>query len=70
MLHQTVRWLDVKTVFGIGGGYLGGDTFVTNIVLTREMVEKRQVERFMPVVNTFKTGTMSLVFAKKVFTQK
>jgi len=60
---------NVKTVFGIGGGYMGGNVFVTNIVFIREIIEKRLAEQFMPVVNTFKTGTMSLVSGKKIFAQ-
>ncbi len=60
---------NVKTVFGIGGGYLASSLFVTNIVFTREKIEKRLVERFMPVVNTFKTGTMNLVSGRKIFAQ-
>jgi hypothetical protein len=58
---------DVKTVFGIGGGYLTGYVFITNIVFTRETIEKRQTERFMPVVNTFKTGTIRMVSGNKIF---
>jgi hypothetical protein len=61
---------NVKTVFGIGGGYpLGpiGNAFITNIVFTREMLEKHQAELFLSVVNTFKIGTMSLVSGKKIF---
>ena len=60
---------NVKTVFGIGGGYLAGNVFATNIVFTREALGKRQAERFMPVVNTFKTGTMRFVSSKRVFAQ-
>lgn len=60
---------NVKTVFGLGGGYLylGSSTFLTNIVFTREMLEKRQVERFMPLINTLKTATAGLDSSGKVF---
>ena len=58
---------DVKTVFGIGGGYLTSYVFITNIVFTRETIEKRQAEQFMPVVNTFKAGTIRMVSGNKIF---
>lgn len=59
----------VKTVFGLGGSYLytGGNTFLVNIVFTNETIEKRQVERFMTLLNTFKTATASLDASGKVF---
>ena len=60
---------NVKTVFGIGGGYLTNNVFTTNIVFTRDMIEKQQAELFMPVANTFKTGTVSLASSKKIFAQ-
>jgi hypothetical protein len=61
---------DVRTVFGLGGSYLyagGSSTFLTNIVFTRETLEKRQVERFIPLVNEFKTATAGLDASGKVF---
>lgn len=58
---------NVKTVFGIGGGYMLGNAFITNIVFTREMLDKTQVRLFTPAVNTFKIGTSSLVSRKKIF---
>lgn len=57
---------DIKTVFGLGGSYLNG-SFVAMIFFTRETVEQQQVERLMPLVNTFKTATMSLVMQGKIF---
>lgn len=57
----------VTTVFGLGGGYLTSSTFITNIVFTSESVEKRRAESFMPLVNEFKTATMSLVSLGKIF---
>lgn len=59
----------VKTVFGLGGGYayIGSSNFLTNIVFTRETLEKRQAERFMPLVNEFKTATAGLDAGGKVF---
>jgi hypothetical protein len=58
----------VKTVFGIGGCYLGTSIFFTNIVFVREFLEKDMAERFMLQANKFKTATLRLVNAGKIFT--
>lgn len=57
----------IKTVFGIGGGYLTGDIFITNIVFNREIIEKDQAKLFIPVVNTLKTCTTTLASTNKIF---
>lgn len=64
-----VETYSVKTVFGLGGSYLytGGNTFLVNIMFTNETIEKRQAERFMGLLNTFKTVTASLDANGKVF---
>jgi hypothetical protein len=56
----------VKTVVGLGGAYLSG-SIVTAIFFTNELVPKRTVERFMPVINTFKVATMKLVAERRFF---
>lgn len=58
----------VKTVFGIGGCYLGTTLFFTNIVFVREFLEKDKIERFMLQANKFKTATLRLVNEGKIFT--
>lgn len=58
---------NVKTVFGLGGGYLTSSVFASNIVFCREAIEKSQVELFIPVMNTLKTGTMRLASHRKIF---
>jgi hypothetical protein len=58
---------NVKTVFGLGGGYLTSHGFVTSIIFLRETIEKRQAERFTPLINTFKSHTVTLASRKKVF---
>lgn len=58
---------NVKTVFGIGGGYLTSNIFTTNIVFCSETIEKNRVELFIPVMNTLKAGTMRLASRKKIF---
>jgi hypothetical protein len=62
-----VNQYNVKTVFGIGGGYLIGSTFITVIIFTRETIEKEQVSEFLPLLNTFKMGTTSLISRGKIF---
>jgi hypothetical protein len=61
-----VRSYGVKTVFGLGGSYLNG-TCVILILFTRELMEREEVEKFMPLVNTIKSATMSLVMRDKIF---
>ncbi len=57
----------VKTVFGIGGGYLGSSVFFTTIIFVREFVDKDLASRFMLQANKFKTATMGLVNEGKIF---
>jgi hypothetical protein len=57
----------VKTVFGIGGCYLGTSLFFTTIVFIREFLDKERVERFMLQANKFKTATLKLVTEGKIF---
>jgi len=59
----------VKTVFGLGGAYLylGSKTFLANIIFTREQIEKRQAERYMTLLNTFKTTTVALDASGQIF---
>jgi hypothetical protein len=56
----------VKSVFGLGGAYVGGSLIVI-IVFWRDEVERRLVERFLPIVSSFKGKTMPLVGANKIF---
>jgi hypothetical protein len=58
---------NVVTVFGLGGGYLIGATFITSIVFTREMLTKNQAQKFLPLVNEVKTSTTRLVSRGSIF---
>ncbi len=60
---------NIKTVFGLGGGYIRSNTFITIIVFTRETIEEYKARQFTPLTNRFKAGTMSLVSNHKIFTQ-
>lgn len=57
----------VKTVFGIGGCYLGTTKFFTTILFLRETINKELAERFMLQANKFKTSTHELVESGKIF---
>jgi hypothetical protein len=61
-----VRAHGIKTVFGLGGSYLNG-TFMILILFTRERLERDEVEKFMPLVSTIKSVTMSLVMRDAIF---
>lgn len=58
----------VKTVFGIGGCYMGTSLFFTTIIFVREFLDKDIVERFMLQANKFKTATLSFVHDRRIFT--
>lgn len=58
----------IKTVFGIGGGYLGTSIFFTSIIFAREFLDRDIVERFMLQANYFKTSTFGIVHEGKIFT--
>jgi len=62
-----VQEYGVKSVFGIGGGYLGTDMFFTTIIFTNEILNREIIQRFMLQANLFKTATMSLVLDGRVF---
>jgi hypothetical protein len=61
-----VRANGIKTVFGLGGSYLNG-TCIILILFTRETMERAEVEKFMPLVSTIKSATMSVVMRDKIF---
>ncbi len=58
---------NVKTVFGLGGGYMLSTTFITIIVFTREVMEKATAEKFLVLANLIKTATVGLVREGKIF---
>ncbi|HEX6739524.1 MAG TPA: hypothetical protein VF310_14695, partial [Vicinamibacteria bacterium] len=56
----------VKTVFGMGGGYLNG-TLMAIVFFTHEAIDKAQATNFMPLVNVFKAATTDLVMKERIF---
>ena len=58
---------NVKTVFGLGGGYIVGATSVVIIVFTRETLDESQARQFMSLVNVIKFATTDLVSQGRIF---
>ena len=56
----------IKTVLGLGGAYLNR-SIVTVILFTNAIIPRRTVEKFMPLINTFKVATMKLVSEQRIF---
>jgi hypothetical protein len=61
-----VKAYDIHTVFGLGGSYLNS-TCIVLILFTRERLERSEAERFMPLVNSIKSATMSLAMRGQLF---
>jgi hypothetical protein len=61
-----VRQYNIKTVFGMGGSYVGG-SLISLVLFCNESIEKSQAQNFMPLVNTFKSRTVSMMLHKKIF---
>ncbi|MHC4686452.1 MAG: hypothetical protein ACYTEW_19390, partial [Planctomycetota bacterium] len=58
---------DVKTVFGLAGGYPVGKMFVTAIVFCRETLDKAEAELFSPLIDAFTTNTASHASTGAIF---
>jgi hypothetical protein len=56
----------VRSVFGIGGAYQGGEVVVI-VVFCRDVVSRATSEHFLPLTNLFMSQTTSLVEATKIF---
>jgi hypothetical protein len=64
--QEFVSSYGVRSVFGIGGAYPGGEMIVI-VVFCRDTVSRTVAENFLPLVNLFKEKTGSLVGPAKVF---
>jgi len=65
--QEFVEAEDIKTVFGVGGCYLGTSLFFISIVFLRQFVERIMAERFMTHANKFKAATMEVVDEERIF---
>jgi hypothetical protein len=58
----------VRTVFGLGGTYLGQNRAMCLLLcFTKEKLERSVVEGFLPLISCFKIATMPLVYAGTLF---
>lgn len=57
---------NVKSVFGVGGGYAGGQIVVI-VLFCRDLVPRAAAERFVALRDAFKGNTSSLVETRKIF---
>ena len=57
----------IRTVFGLAGGYPVSKTFLAFIVFCLETLEKPDVQRFLPLIGSFKASTVSLVSKEAIF---
>jgi hypothetical protein len=57
----------VKTVFGIGGAFMGTTTFMVAVVFCRETVDRSKAQAFMPLINRLKVSTVDLVRQGRIF---
>lgn len=59
----------IKSVFGLGGGYLGCSTFFTSIFFLRETIEENTVNWFRSHPSLFKAATIKFVNKKMIFSE-
>lgn len=62
-----VKKYKIRSVFGIGGGYLLTQTFLTVIFFLKEEIDISQAEMFMPLINMFKSNTGALGRSGRIF---
>ncbi len=68
-MQDFVRDYSVKSVFGIGGAYDGGQLLVI-VVFCRETLSRITAEHFLTLANLFKIQTNALVSNKRIFTNR
>ena len=57
---------DVKTVFGVGGGYAGGQILVI-VAFCRDVIPRETGSRFVALRDAFKAKTSALVESERIF---
>jgi hypothetical protein len=58
---------NVRTVFGVGGGYTHETAFVVLIVFAREQIDEERARCFLPLATVFKAATTGLLLRDKIF---
>ncbi|MFQ5803013.1 MAG: hypothetical protein ACE5JQ_08980 [Candidatus Methylomirabilales bacterium] len=61
-----VSGYNVKTVFGVGGGYAGGQILVI-VAFCRDVIPRATAERFVALRDAFKGNSSSLVETARIF---
>ena len=56
----------IRSVFGIGGAYSGGEMLVT-VVFSHARFSREKAEQFLPLVTLFKSNTERLVAEQRTF---
>jgi len=56
----------IRSVFGIGGAYSGGEMLVT-VVFSHARFGREKAEQFLPLVTLFKSNTERLVAERRTF---
>lgn len=59
----------VRTVFGVGGGYVGTPVYTTIITFCRDHVERTQAEQFRTHIDRFKAETEALAKQGRIFAE-
>lgn len=57
----------IRTVFGFGGSYLSGNTFITTIVFCRHEIVRTDAMKFIPLMGSLKAATTRLVNRGAIF---
>ena len=65
--QEFVAEYGVRTVFGFGGAYPVGRSFLAVVVFAREAVERQHADRFMRLTNTFRAGTLRAAREGRLF---
>ncbi|HLT34866.1 MAG TPA: hypothetical protein VK034_01240, partial [Enhygromyxa sp.] len=65
--QEFVASYGIKTVFGVGGGYVGTPVFTAITSFCRDNIDEAQVERFRSHIDRFKAETDGLVKQGRIF---
>src|ERR1041385_360965 len=67
--QEFVKTYCVRSVFGVGGGYLTKPMFVTLIVFARDPISADDARRFLPLASQFKLMTDEAVRQGRLFSE-
>jgi hypothetical protein len=58
---------NIRTVFGVGGGYVKEAAFIVLIVFAREQIDEERAQCFLPLATVVKAATTKLLLQGKIF---